>query len=106
MLIGQPENGREVHLAVGEVLEVRLFENATAGYRWRVVAAGDSVLRLEGESFELPVSGACGTGGTHLWRFCGAQSGSGTLRLEYARSWEQQPIDAYEVTVRVARADG
>lgn len=104
MQISQPQNGGEVQLVLAEVLEVRLFENPTAGYRWRVVAAGDPVLRVEDDRFELPAEGACGTGGTHVWSFRGAQAGSATLRLEYARSWEQQSIDAFEVSVRVARA--
>jgi inhibitor of cysteine peptidase len=101
--IAQDENGREVTLAVGEVVELSLPENRTTGFHWELKAKGGPVCELVKDEFE-PSVGPTGSGGIHRWQFKAVRAGSGEIELHYRRPWEQNaaPARTYQVSVRVS----
>ena len=97
------DNGAVVDAQVGEVIELRLGETASGGYRWTLKDAGADGLEPLPPTYEFE---AGKVGGATVARFCFIVKGRGnsTIRLEYKRPWEQEEpaLRAFEVTV-VAR---
>jgi len=98
------DNGAVVDAQVGEVIELRLGETASGGYRWTLEEAGgaDGLEPLP-PTYEFE---AGKVGGTSIarFRFIVKGRGNSAIRLEYKRPWEQaEPtLRTFEVTV-VAR---
>lgn len=90
----------------GDRLVIRLPSNPSTGYAWTVRTPARPVLVLTGRSFvPAPDGGRIGAPGTAVLRFRVAAAGRRTLRLAYARSWEQGVAPADTFTLRiVARA--
>jgi inhibitor of cysteine peptidase len=98
---GAAQSGSEIEVRIGDVLNLRLFENPASGYRWRITSSGAPGLALAEDHFQMQSAGAVGTGGIHEWRFRAAQAGGGTLKMEYVRAWEPLAIDTFSLKVRV-----
>jgi inhibitor of cysteine peptidase len=102
-------DGREVVLRSSEMLEVRLSENASTGYRWAMPpelnANWASTLREVEDTFESTGS-TPGKPGTRVLRFEAIQSGKAELFLEYRRSWADsaKPARSFRLRVRVEPA--
>ena len=93
VLRGESDDGSTLSLSPGQVLLVRLPSNPTTGYRWKVVAIDEVVLKQVGEAEFTPYQTGriplAGAGGTELFRFRAVGPGKTTLRLEYVRPWEK-----------------
>ena len=98
--INKTQNGAEVEVILGEPFEVRLPENPTTGFRWKIRADGAPTVQLEDDFFQPP-GAAVGAGGGRRWRFRTAQAGSAILEMDYGRSWEQRPAETFRVTIVV-----
>jgi inhibitor of cysteine peptidase len=97
----QKDDGSTVEMHVGDQLDVTLDSNPTTGLSW-VIAAGDSIVALQGEPQFLPGSDAQGAPGTETLHFGAADKGKTTLRLEYKKPFEQDVPPAKVYTLRVA----
>jgi inhibitor of cysteine peptidase len=95
-------NGGEVQVGLDESFEVRLPENPTTGYGWRLDSSGAPAVEVQEDDFEPPKA-SLGAGGVRRWRFRAVQEGVADLRLEYRREWEQRAARTFTVTVRVKR---
>ena len=85
------DSGREIRAVVGQVLVVELPSNRTTGYCWQERRTGAPVVERFGEPAymqDVAPFGMVGVGGKETWRFRVTQAGRQTLRLEYARPWE------------------
>jgi inhibitor of cysteine peptidase len=102
--IDEQYNGREVSLAVGEMLEISLAENRTTGFRWDLKSKAEPVCILVKSTFE-PAMGPPGRGGTHRWQFQAVRAGTAKIELEYRRPWEQNspPGRTLKVNVQVQK---
>lgn len=104
--LGAEDDGSQVELAAGQVLEVTLESNPTTGYGWEVSEVDGAVLAQEGEAQfqEAPTEGeqVVGAGGVQTFRFT-ASPGETTLTLVYRRSWEKDvdPLETFTVQVTV-----
>jgi inhibitor of cysteine peptidase len=105
-VLGAEDNGSQVELNTGQVLEVTLESNPTTGYSWEVTEVDEAVLTQIGEvEFqEAPAEGEplVGGGGTETLRFASA-TGETTLTLVYHRPWEKdvEPLETFTVQVVV-----
>jgi inhibitor of cysteine peptidase len=100
-MIGEDADGGSARVGVGQVLEVTLESNPTTGYSWQVAETPD-FLTLEGPAAFISDAGpdVVGAGGSEVFRFTVSGAGTGTLRLEYLRPWEDAPpTDVYEVEI-------
>ena len=97
-------NGREVVLAVGDVVDISLAENPTTGFRWELAAKPGPACLLVKSTFE-PAVGPPGKGGTHHWHFQAAHSGTAEVALEYRRPWERNtpPAKRFMLSLRVRK---
>jgi inhibitor of cysteine peptidase len=96
--------GTEITVGVGEEFEVRLESNATTGYAWQVVEQPDAVTLVSSE-YEAPDTSLVGAGGVEVFVFEGVAEGSGEIRLEYVRSFDDPPVPAETAVFRV-QVDG
>ena len=95
-------NGREIELSAGEECELRLHENPTTGFRWRLASDGAPACKLQSDLFET-TNGTPGRGGPHSWRFQAVQEGIGNIDLVYRRSFEpnEPSTQRFKLLVRV-----
>ena len=103
--VDRSDNGREVTIAVGEIVEISLAENPTTGFRWDLEVKPDPACTLVRSAFE-PATGPPGKGGTRRWRFRAVRSGTGEVVLEYRRPWERDapPRRTFKLSLRVRNA--
>jgi inhibitor of cysteine peptidase len=98
--IDEAANGRELQVPLGESFEVRLPENPTTGYRWRLTSPGGGAVEVEEDTFQRS-GGGPGAGDTRCWRLRTVQEGVAVLELDYRRGWEEKAGQTFRVTVRV-----
>jgi len=101
MVIDASHSGQHIVLEIGEVAEVRLPENPSTGFRWRVVTEGGPACRLDDSGFH-GAQGPPGRGGEHVWRLVGVSAGPCELRLAYSRNFVSAASgSAFSLHVRV-----
>ena len=102
--VEKDDDGGDVTLGIGQVLDVHLPSNPSTGYAWQIVECPDFLTPAEVSTFESDAGeGVVGAGGIETWRFTGASTGTGTLVLEYRQAWEPDvpAEDTYEIAVTV-----
>lgn len=82
------DDGTAVSLSPSAAFVVRLAENPTTGYRWRLVAWDRAILELIRDEYLAPDPVRPGAGGEHIWEFVARAAGDCELRLAYGRGWE------------------
>jgi predicted secreted protein len=99
----ESSTAREIDLPTGETLEIRLRENRSAGFRWRLVGRLPKYLTAEDEFLAPTPASPPGTSGVHVWKLKGTGEGSANIEFEYVRSWEgtDKTPRKFGVTVRV-----
>jgi inhibitor of cysteine peptidase len=105
--VNESFDGRTVGLAVGEIVQISLFENRTTGFRWHLSSRAGPVCELESDGYEAAAAPP-GRGGTHHWRFRAARPGVTEIKFEYRRPWEQgtPPARTFKLEVRVQSQGG
>lgn len=93
-------------LVSDDLLELRLWTIPATGYRWAIVEA-PAHLRDEGDPYHLPapgeIDGLVGGGCVEVLRWRATSEGKGTIRLAYARPWEDEaPLRTATIGVRTA----
>ncbi len=101
--IDEKDVGSIVPLHPGDILEVRLWANRTAGYQWTMTHyPSESVLQQLGDSEYKPDKQMQeGSGGTYIYRFRAAASGTTTLELTYWKGCICSAHDTFSVVVFV-----
>ena len=99
--IGPADNGKAKTVRVGQSFELRLPENPSTGYRWRLRPIGP-VLALEGDSYVAAVSERRGAPGQHRWQFRAVEAGAVRLTLDSQRSFEPKPVATFAVAIDAA----
>lgn len=85
--VGQSDSGSTVKAAVHDVIVVRLAENPTTGFSWKMTqSSGLEVLGDEYIADEAP-GDMVGVGGTHEWRIKVAEPGEQVIKGEYRQEW-------------------
>ena len=64
IVVDQSYSGQTLDLPFGQVMELRLAENPTTGYRWTFLANGEPACVVLSDHFERP-TGPPGQGGEH-----------------------------------------
>lgn len=98
------DNGRQVSVARGGTLTVRLEAIPGTGYGWKLVKAAPDQLTPLGESvLETSKEGVPGAREHQVFRFRAQAAGSGVLELHSVRPWEKDvpPAKTYRLEVQV-----
>jgi inhibitor of cysteine peptidase len=104
LTLGEQDNGRHLPARVGDVIEVRLAENATTGYRWALDSRDPGVIEAMDAAANYP-NAAVGSGGEAIFRFRVIGPGAATLALKSWRHWEgpESVVQRFAVTIDAAR---
>lgn len=97
--------GQTVDMNVGQVAELRLAENATTGFRWKVTRDGGPSCQIKEDFAEPGAQARPGQGGSHIWRISGVRPGVCELAMDYVRSWEPNAASANTFNIRIRVGD-
>jgi inhibitor of cysteine peptidase len=88
-LLQQKYVTRDVSMAVGDVLVVRLASNPSTGFRWTSGARiGDpTVLQQTNHQRVGPTASTPGACGAEVWTFEASKAGATTIATDYNRPW-------------------
>jgi predicted secreted protein len=90
--VTEKDSGKNVGLAVGDRLIVRLKSNPTTGYSWMAVKLSSAALKQVGKpKYESDPDPKPGSGGTDVFTYDAAKAGKATLVFTYQRPWEKKP---------------
>jgi inhibitor of cysteine peptidase len=103
------DDGRTIDLRVGVQFALRLEAIPGAGFAWKVVDRGPGLVRVLDEEppFEVcpkrQTGGPLGAPSCQTFRFEATKTGTGRLRLEYKRPWEEAapPEKTFTVKLRI-----
>ena len=86
------DNGATIDLTLRQQLMIQLDGNRTTGFTWLLVDRTGQILEPVGEApLYQPApdaGGLFGAGGMEVWTFRPLRPGTGLLRFEYRRPWE------------------
>ena len=101
LTLTKTDAGRIVPANSGDTIIVRLEENPTTAYLWKVEQLDSRVLELMSAEYE-PAGGGIGGGGTRKMVFRAKESGASQLLLKCVRPWEpDNPLGAFSIMVEV-----
>lgn len=103
-ILTEDDNGRNIRLRRGEVLEIHLRTQFGTGYRWEMTRPPEPRLRFTGQSVvNAPPGGESGYE-TQIFRFEARSAGNFTLRLDRIRPWEEgvEPTKTFSVSGKIA----
>jgi inhibitor of cysteine peptidase len=96
----QDDSGSTRVVRIGDEVTVVLDENPTTGYRWHADLDGTR-LQLTADHYQGP-GRPVGAGGSRYLTFEPLQVGPAQLHLAKRRSWEQEAVAEFDVTLYVA----
>lgn len=97
----EADSDRTIEIAVGEVIELCLHENASTGYRWAFDRLNRQVIHAsEGELIRQPA--AVGNAGDVRFLLTAVQPTTTEIRLKLWRHWEGNRSIQKRVTFKVA----
>ena len=105
--LSERDNGRSVDMKKGQKVTVSLPQNASTGYRWKVVQT-PRALGYPQESYKAsgPV-GIVGGGGTLklTWNTKSQFASPGTykIKLAYGRGWEKSPLKTFSFSIKLKK---
>jgi len=83
---------------VGEYVKIVIPKgNATTGYTWKATGSGLTI--ADDYIVDEHPEGMVGVGGTTVFYVKADKAGTYTLKAEYGRSWENSPIEAFEINL-------
>jgi inhibitor of cysteine peptidase len=104
VVLGEADSLSEVSLDVGDQLDVELESNPTTGYSWELGPLPDG-LQLVSSDFDEPDGSLVGAAGTQVFVFDVVGPGSGILRFEYVRVFDD-PVIAEKIVEYVLTITG
>jgi len=99
----QANNSQSIEVQTGDIISIRLDENPTTGYRWKLEPDNQGVLELTQSEFVQDASAGVGGGGQHIFTFKALKAGTVSLNLKNWREWEgdRAIIAHFVATVKV-----
>lgn len=95
----ESDNGASFSVKKKDSILLRLEENPTTGYRWKIIEDTDFI-SFESTKFLMPEDPKVGQGGNRLFVFNAINSGTEIIKLKHWRQWEgdKSIIGRFEVT--------
>jgi inhibitor of cysteine peptidase len=104
-VVTEADNGKTKNLENGETFYLKLKENPTTGYSWKLNLSqglknisGEYYPAEQPEGVEHPLVGA---GGVHLWEIKAVAKGSQQVTGVYKRPWENETAEDETFTLNV-----
>jgi inhibitor of cysteine peptidase len=100
-VLREQDAGKTVDVPVGDVIEIRLSENPTTGYRWTIAQSNEKICSIVRDEFIAPVNHVLGAGGEHIWQFRAMAPGDCEIELVYSRSSSNADQRIYRIRLHV-----
>jgi len=105
------QDGKTATVAKGREIIVRLAGNPTTGFNWKVGEISGVAVKSQGDPTYVPTQHAqrmVGAGGTFVFKFLAVKPGKSTVKLVYARPWENEkpPVQSFTATIEVLEVQG
>jgi predicted secreted protein len=98
------DNGKEIRVKIGEVIELALEEQAGTGYKWEFDRLDEKHFQVvHTETKSLADRNMVGGPMLQVWRLKTIGPGDATLSLDYLRPWEgrAKAVNHFEVKVHI-----
>jgi len=106
MLISRNDNGREITLTSGDLVEISLESRGATGYLWSFTGLDPEYLEIVKEETTSESEDTV-TGGpvTHIWTLRTRKNGLTEIRMSYTRPWEEKKAaaDVFAIRLRILR---
>jgi predicted secreted protein len=101
--VTKAQEGREIALKVGSLLQIELPGRGGTGYLWSVQETGAPCLRLLDQATRQLKEGLPGGPVLQIWRFKAEKPGATEIHLAYYRPWEGvgQALDHFRIKLRI-----
>lgn len=102
VLVHKDQNGKELKVRPGDIIQVELPSSGSAGYSWHIdTASSDYWVLLSEETKEIAAGGKTGAPVTGRWRFRVVKEGCFELRMDCYRQWEgkEKAVDHFVITL-------
>jgi inhibitor of cysteine peptidase len=102
-IISQDDAGKRITAPLGAKILVRLKENPSTGYTWKLTGTEGASVSFQRASFAAKTQAALGSDGVRTLAFLALSNGCTRLQFEHKRSWEsdEKALERFEVTVCV-----
>jgi inhibitor of cysteine peptidase len=101
--LSETDSGRSVDVTLGTTIVLHLTSQRSTGYAWVVDEVDNGILVPDGEPQYTAASNLRGAEESMVWKFKSVGAGATTLKLIYARAFEEEqpPLKTFELTVEV-----
>ncbi|MBR2298985.1 MAG: protease inhibitor I42 family protein [Alphaproteobacteria bacterium] len=100
------DSGKTLYLDVGEQFSIKLPENPSTGYAWRIITVPQSqmVISQVADQFGHSRSNVVGAGGERIFQYQATNAGMVEIYGFHSRPWESdseaEPSFKYQIVVR------
>jgi predicted secreted protein len=103
VILTKQDQGKEIEVKVGDVIQIELEAMGTAGYQWFVEGLDQEMLKLISEETKALHPGRLGAPVLMVWKFEVIKEGTTEIRMDHYRTWEgkEQSTDHFEVKIKV-----
>jgi predicted secreted protein len=103
-ILTQKDNGREITVPLGAVIQIELAAAGGAGYLWELADLDPEHLQLlKTETVNADKPGITGAPNVRRWQLKTKQRGQADLKFYYFRPWEgkDKALDRFYVKIRI-----
>ena len=93
-------NASQQEVVLGDSFEIRLEENPTTGYRWRLRPLESKAITVESDTYQLEHV-AVGGGGVRTWKMLTHEVGTVEIHAECVRAAGSSAARTFDVTIRI-----
>jgi predicted secreted protein len=101
--VTKEQDGREIALKVGNILQIELPGRGGTGYLWSVEADGAPYLKLISQATQKVGEPRPGSPSMQVWRFRAEKPGATEIKMAYYRPWEGvgTAVDHFRIKLRL-----
>lgn len=104
MKLSKQDNGREITIGVGNIIEIQLERSGGTGYEWYLDNSYNECLERVSESTEaLSGEGRVGAPVMRTWKLKAVKKGVTVVSLRLYRVWEgkEKAVDFFTIRVKI-----
>ena len=103
VILSKQDQGKEIEVKVGDVVQIELEAIGTAGYQWFVESLDQEMLKLVSEETKVLHPGRLGAPVLMVWKFEVTKEGTTEIRMGHYRSWEgiDKATDHFSVRLNI-----
>ncbi len=103
VILQKQDNGKEITVKAGQVIQIQLEAIGGTGYWWYVQSLDARPVELLSEKTRTVSDGRMGGPVLGLWTFQAKEPGTAEIKMDYYRSWEgiAKAADHFQIRIKV-----